>query len=150
MGEPFGIIVQILAIIAAVFGLVAGIVGFFNFDSFVSVIMNAFVIVFSLTLLSVELYVFSWIKYFGFLIKAWGKAAVYLFMGALLFAPKGFGLACAIIFWILFVIYVIFAIILQAAAPPLFQRSDLPNISSSSNDYYNDNSSTTIIITESA
>ena len=102
-----GLIVQIIAIVAAVFGIVAGIVGFFDFASFVSVVMNLFVILISLLLLSVEIYIFSWMRYFGFLIKPWGKAAVYLFMGALLFAKKGFGLACAIIFWVLFFLYLI-------------------------------------------
>ena len=139
----FALVVQIIAIVAAVFGIVAGCVGFFNFASFVSVVMNLFVILFFLVLLSVELYIFSWIKYFGFLLKPWGKAAVYLFMGALLFAKRGFGLACAIIFWVLFIFYVIISIFLHGAAPPIFQRKNVPNVSSNSDDYYTITTTTT-------
>lgn len=129
-------IVQLLAIAASILGIVAGFILFLKFNSFISTIMGLFDILFSLGLLSVELYVFSFMRYFGFMLTWWGKATMYLLMGALLFSKKGFFLFCSIVFWILFVAFIVIQILMHGSKRPIFQKTE-PNLNTSSSEYFN-------------
>ncbi|KAH0790931.1 COPI associated protein [Histomonas meleagridis] len=75
----------------------------------------------ALALGCVEVYVFQFFRYFALILKVWGKAIMYFFIGALLFSTHGFGLACTIIYWICAVGYGIVAWFFPVPAPPLLQ-----------------------------
>ena len=132
---------QIIAIVAAVFGVCSGFVTMFTGGSygFILFVRGIYTIIFALALGCTEFYVFSFFSYFGFLLKLWGKGIMYLFMGALLFATSGFGLACAIIYWACAVIFGIVGIFFPVSAPPLLQgglRGEEPEIHVSSSKIY--------------
>ncbi|OHS95974.1 hypothetical protein TRFO_37869 [Tritrichomonas foetus] len=68
-----------------------------------------------------EVYIFAFFKYFGFLLKPWGKALMYLFVGALLFQKNGFELFCGIIYWALAVVFCVMGFLIKQMPPPLMQ-----------------------------
>ncbi|KAH0789744.1 COPI associated protein [Histomonas meleagridis] len=132
---------QVIALVAAVFGIVAGFVTMFTGgdQGFILFVRGVYTIIFALALGCIEVYVFKFFGYFGFLLKLWGKGLMYLFMGALLFATSGFGLACAIIYWACAVIYGILGIFFPVSAPPLLQggfRGSEPDVHVSSSEIY--------------
>ena len=132
---------QVIALVAALFGIIAGFITMFTGGSngFILFIRGVYTIIFALVLGLIEVYVFSFFGYFGFLLKLWGKGIMYLFVGALLFATSGFGLACAIIYWACAVIYGILGIFFPVSAPPLLQggfRGYPPEIHVSSSEIY--------------
>lgn len=139
----FPFILQIVALVAAVFGIASGLVHMFTGggDGFVHFVRGVYTIIFALALGCVEVYIFGFYKYFGFLLKSWGKGIMYLFMGALLFATSGFGLVCAIIYWVLAVFFGIVGIFIPVTNPPFLQgtfRGSEPNIQVSSSEIYKD------------
>lgn len=122
MNCSVALIVQIVSIIAAIFGIIAAFIGMFTGTvTFVGIVRGIYTIIFCVFLILCEIYIFSFFKYFGFMFKNWGKALAYLFMGAMLFSSHGFGLACAIIFWILTIAYFVLAFIIKKVSPPLLQ-----------------------------
>lgn len=114
------LILQILSIALGVYGIIAGIVMMTN-GSFRSIIMGVFVIIFGVALILVEVYIFGFFSYFGFLMKQWGKAIMYLFLGALLWGTSGMGLANVIIFWAAAIAYFIFAFVIPIVNAPILQ-----------------------------
>ena len=115
-------IFQVIAICASLFGIVVGIVQMIVEAVFViSAIRNVFAIVFCLFLLCIELYIVSFCKSFGCSLKMWGKGLMDLLVGALFFQTKGIGLAAAIVFWALAVVFGILAYFLPVTALPVFQ-----------------------------
>ncbi|OHT07182.1 hypothetical protein TRFO_01318 [Tritrichomonas foetus] len=116
----YTLILQIISILAGIFGVVAGVIRCFSggFGGFINGIIT---ILFALFCLICEIYIFSFFRYFGFMFKNWGKGCMYLFMGALLFATSGFGLVCAIIFWALAIVYFVLAFFAKAVSPPVLQ-----------------------------
>ena len=127
---------QIFSICAGVFGVIMGIVMIFEYFSIPSVILDAFVIFFSLCIIFSEVYVFQFFKYIAFIITFWGKAILYLSMGFFLFSTHGIGLVAAIIFWALTVFYIIVAIITRSASPPILQKNKQPEFESTDADYF--------------
>lgn len=115
-------IFQVIAICASIFGVIVGILQMIMEAILViSAIRNVFAIVFCLFLLCIELYIFSFFKYFGFILKMWGKGLMYLLVGALFFQTKGIGLGAAIVFWVLAVVFGILSYFLPVASLPAFQ-----------------------------
>lgn len=116
------LIIQICAICADIFGIVAGFVRIFtSFINFISLVRGIYTILLAGILLLGELYIFKFFRYFGFFFKNWGKALAYLFMGAALYSGKGFGLFCAIIFWAVAVAYFILGFFFKRVSYPFFQ-----------------------------
>jgi hypothetical protein len=116
------LIVQFCAILAGIFGVVAAFLIIFNNPSgFNDWIRGLYALFFCLTLIELEFYVFGFHKYFGFLLKSWGKGLMYLFVGALLFATSGYGLWCSIVYWAVAVVFGIVAIFVPIASRPLLQ-----------------------------
>jgi hypothetical protein len=106
-------------------------------EAFVRFVRAAYTIVFCAALVCVEVYAFPFFKYFGVLLKMWGKAIMYLFVGALLYWNSGFGLACAIIYWILAVAFGIAGYFFRFASLPLMQRAgNPPDVGVSSSQIY--------------
>ena len=113
---------QIIAICVSLFGIIAAIVLMvITAIDFIGAVRHIFTIIFCLALFMLEIYIFSFFKYFGFLLKCWGKGLMYLLVGALLFQTSGFGLFCAIAFWVLAVVFGILAYFLPVMAVPAFQ-----------------------------
>ena len=134
-------IFQIIAICVSLFGIIAAIVLMvIAAVDFVGAVRHIFTILFCAALLLIELYIFSFFKYFGFLLKCWGKGLMYLLVGALLFQTSGLGLFAAIVFWILAVVFGIIAYFLPVTALPLFQGGvcgkSPPDVSVTANDVY--------------
>jgi hypothetical protein len=132
--------IQLSAILIGVLGVVAGIIQIFyigsGMDAFVGFVRAIYAIIFCLTLISVEIYVLPFFKYFGFLLKLWGKGLMYVFVGGLLFWNYGLGLACAIFYWIMAIIFGIIGIFFPVGAPPLAQRAARPDVAVSSSEIY--------------
>ena len=114
---------QIVAIILALIGIFEGIATLFLIGDFNTCIRGIYAIIFALVLGCVEIYVFSFFGYFGFLLKFWGKGIMYLIMGFLVFSAKAaeFVIAFAVIFWVCGVLFIIIGIFFPVAAPPLMQ-----------------------------
>ena len=89
--------------------------------NFVAVVRNIFVLLFCAVLLILEIYIFRFVRHFGFLLKPWGKGIMYLLVGALLFQTSGLGMIAAIVFWGLAIVFCIVSIFLPVVALPAFQ-----------------------------
>lgn len=116
----FNFVLQIICIILGVYGIIAGIV-LMATGTFRGIIMGAFVVVFGVCLILVEVYIFSFFSYFGFLLKSWGKAIMYLFLGALLWGTSGIWLANVIIFWAAAIAYFVLSFFFPVVSVPLMQ-----------------------------
>lgn len=76
-------------------------------------------------------------KYFGFLLKLWGKSIMYICVGCLIFNTDELAqVIIASCFWVLAVIYFIMNFVISGVNPPVFQRNTIPNVTTSSDDYY--------------
>jgi hypothetical protein len=116
------LVVQICALVVSVFGIVASFLIMFDHPAgFTGWMRGVYVLFFCVVLAEVEFYVFAFHRYFGFLLKNWGKGLMYLFVGALLFADSGYGLWCSIIYWVLAVVFGIVAFFVPVAARPMLQ-----------------------------
>jgi ABC-type transport system involved in multi-copper enzyme maturation permease subunit len=102
------------------------------------IIFDVFLILFCLAIILSEIYVFEGMRYFAFILTIWGKGLMFLFMGFFEFRSAGIGLAAAIFFWVLFVVYVILFCIVGSSAPPLVQSNNPPEFQISDADYYKD------------
>lgn len=134
-------IIQCIAIVAGLFGVIASIVSLCsNSLTFVGLVRFIYTFALSGILLSLEIYIMPFMKYFGFMLKTWGKGLTYLFVGALLFASKGFQLFCSILYWILAIAFGIVAFFFPLAAPPLLQggvkENPRPELSVKSSELY--------------
>ena len=136
--EILSTILQYVAIVAGVFGIIVAFVCIFKYFSVGGLIVDIFVIFFCVCIVLSELYIFDFFKYIAFIITFWGKGILYLFMGFFLFSSHGIGLIAAIIFWALFVLYLIVGFLVKSYNPPLFQKNSQPNFSVSEGDYFND------------
>jgi hypothetical protein len=116
------LIVQICALLVGVFGVVAAFLIMFDHPAgFTGWVRGVYALLFCLVLIEVEFFIFSFHKYFGFLLKNWGRGLMYLFVGALLFGTEGYGLWCAIIYWALAVVFGILSFFIPVAARPILQ-----------------------------
>lgn len=129
---------QIVSIVAGCFGIIVAIVCLIKWFSVPGLIMDIFVILFSLIIIASEVYVFDFFKYFAFILVFWGKAIFYLFMGFLLFSTSGIGLVAAIIFWALFIAYIILHFVFHITSVPIMQKNSPPSFETSNTDYFND------------
>ena len=135
------IVIQIACIIAGVFGVFASIVFMAKFaHGFLPIIRSLFTLLLCIALIVVEFYLFPFVKYFGFILKAGGKSLAYLFIGGCLFGKGGFPLACAIIYWILAIALCIMEFLFPQMALPILQggyrEGDRPDLSISSSKLY--------------
>lgn len=135
-------IIQIACIFIGAFGIIASIVNLAKYARGVApVIRTLFTLLLCVALILVEIYLFPFVKYFGFILKPCGKALVYLFIGGCLFYKKGFPLFCAILYWVLAVIFIIMVFLLPQIALPILQGGykdyyDLPDLSIDSSTIY--------------
>lgn len=138
------LIIQLVAIAADIFGIVAGFVRIFiSFLNFLNVVRSIYTIILAGILLLGELYIFKFFRYFGFFFKNWGKALAYLFMGAALFEETVFGWISAIIFWAVAVAYFILGFFFKTVSYPLFQGglcgNPPPSMALESTEIYDEN-----------
>jgi hypothetical protein len=116
------LIVQLSALIVGTFGVIASLLILLQRpDTVTGWIRGIFALFFSFVLIEIEFYVFGIHRYFGFLLKNWGKALMYLFVGALLFQMSGYGLWCAVVYWGLALIFGIIGIFVPIAQRPVLQ-----------------------------
>jgi hypothetical protein len=116
------LVVQVCAIVVGLFGVIASFLIMFDHPgSFINWVRGLYALAFALVLIELEFYVFGFHKYFGFLLKNWGKACMYLFVGGLLFWKSGYGLWCGIIYWVMAVVFGIVSFLVPVAARPLCQ-----------------------------
>ncbi|KAK8870722.1 hypothetical protein M9Y10_008609 [Tritrichomonas musculus] len=137
----FRFIIQIACIIVGVFGIIAAIVIMAKYaHGFFPIIRSLITLLLCVALICVEVYLFPFVKYFGFIIKTGGKALSYLFIGGCLFANSGFPLFCAILYWILAVAFGIMAFLVPNLALPLLQGGykdgELPDLSLTASELY--------------
>ena len=132
--------VQITSIVAGSFAIVIGIYCMFDLNDgsskFKQFILNAFLVVFGVGIVMIEVYLFEIVKYFGFMLRNWGKALLYLFMGCFVFWTKGIRLVASIIFWVLSVIYFVFFFLKTPLAAPLLQKNTGVAFEVTNDDYY--------------
>ena len=132
--------VQITSIVAGAFAVVIGIYCMFDLNDgspkFQQFILNAFLVIFGVGIMMIEIYIFDFAKYFGFMLKTWGKSMMCLFMGCFVFWTRGIRLVAAIIFWILSIFYFVFIFISAGIAPPLLQRNSGVAFEVTNEDYY--------------
>jgi hypothetical protein len=126
--------VQILSIVAGAFGVAVGLHNAIRWPH--TLVVSIFTIIFGLLVILVEVYVLPQFKYIAFLLTMWGKAATYLFMGFLVYANSGLQLAAAIVFWVLFVVYLIVFFVTKSSSPPLLQKGLPPSFATTEGDYY--------------
>ena len=136
MGFSLGLIIQFVAIVAGVLGIACSLYCIFKYFSVGGLILSIFTIIFCLIIIAVEVYIFEFFKYFAFILTFWGKGIMFLFMGFFIFSRDGFQLTCAIIFWVLFIIYVISFFIAKSSTKPLMQKEGPPQFTFSSSDVY--------------
>lgn len=134
-------VIQCIAIVAGLFGCIAAIVGLCTHSfTFVGFVRFVYTFIFSGLLLSLEIYIMPFIKYFGFMLKTWGKGLMYLFVGALLFGSGDFEIFCSVLYWILAVAFGIISFFVPLAAPPLLQggikNGQRPELSVKSSELY--------------
>ena len=129
-------IVQIVSIIAS--GLGAGIsiltliLYSYNYQGFV---ICVYVFLFCACLLLSEIYIPGFFKYFGFLLKNWGKAFMYILLGFLFFNTSSLiHIITGIAFWALSIFYVILSITANGIAKPLLQNEI--SLQTTNADYY--------------
>ena len=129
---------QIASIIAAIFGIVVSIIELATYHiDFTSCIVIIYVLIFCLLLLLVEIYIPNFLRFFGFLLKNWGKALTYLFVGFLFFNPhRTFNIIVGVVFWVLAIIYLILTFITKGIAKPLAQRNSTITLSTTNGDYW--------------
>lgn len=131
------LIVQIISIIAAVFGIVFTCIEISKVPGFSTMILDILILLFCLMLLMVEIYIFSCFRFFGFLLKNWGKALSYLIMGLLIFNENDtLRLVAGIVYWVLAIMYLIFTFICKGISYPLAQRGGVVTLQTSTSDYY--------------
>lgn len=137
MNFPLKLLVQIVSIIAAAFGMVISIIEITYLVNFTHVVYNVLICFLCAMLLLVEIYIFPCFRFFGFLLKNWGKALSYLLMGLLTFNEHDkLRLAAGIVFWILAGFYLIFQFVTKGISYPLAQRGGVVTLSTSTSDYY--------------
>lgn len=136
MEFSLGLIIQFIAILAGVLGIVCSLYCIFKYFSVGGLILSIFTIIFCLIIIAVEVYIFEFFKFFAFILTFWGKGIMFLFMGFFIFSRDGFQLTCAIIFWVLFVVYLISFFIAKSSTKPLFQAGGPPSFTFSSNEVY--------------
>lgn len=134
-------IIQIACIVVGAFGIIASIIVLAKYArGFFPVISTLFTLFLCVALIIVEVYLFSFIKYFGFILKPGGKALAYLFIGGCLFEKSGFPLFCSILYWILAVAFCVMAFLVPQLALPILQGGykdgDLPDLKVDSSSIY--------------
>ena len=121
---------------ASVFGMTIGIITISNSQLNTKIILPLYLTFFSALLFLVEIYIFSCFRFFGFLLKNWGKSFTYLFLGVLIF-PQNDKLTniTSIVFIVLAIIYFVFSFTVNGIARPLAQTGSIA-LTTSSSDYY--------------
>jgi len=130
------LVIQVVSIIAASFGIVISLMRFGKTSGFENFVMTLFVLFFSVLLLSVEVYIIPIFRYFGFLLKSWGKACTYLILGFFIWGNDDLGKIAAYVFWVLCGVYFVFTFITTGIARPLLQKTGDINLSTSQSDYF--------------
>ena len=127
---------QIISIIASAFGIAIAIVIMVqNGGSWTTYIIPIYVLFFCIMLFVVEIYILPCFRFFGFLLKNWGKGATYLLLGFLIFNPNvTLNIVAGVIFWILAVLYIILSFVAKGIARPLAQKT--VSLSTSNADYW--------------
>jgi hypothetical protein len=128
--------VQILTIIAGIWGIIVAIIFVITESDLGGIIFNAFLMLFCCLLIMSEIYVAAIMRYVAFIQTIWGKGCFFLFMGFFEFRQQGVGLAAAISFWILFILYVILFCVIGGTAPPLTQTNNPPQYETTEEEYY--------------
>lgn len=134
--EILSTILQYLAIVAGVFGVIVAFVCIVKYFSVGGLIVNIFVIFFSVCIVLSELYIFDFFKYIAFIVTFWGKGILYLIMGFFLFGGEAIQIIAAIVFWVLFILYLVVGFLVKQYNPPLLQKNSQPTFSISEADYF--------------
>ena len=129
------LVIQIVSIVAAVFGIVFSCMSFSSSTLSIKVI-SAFILFLSLMLLFVEIYIIPFFRFFGFLLKPWGKACTYLFVGFFLYKRPSYGSFAGVLYWTLAVIYFFISFLTNGIARPLLQQTGDIQLTTGANDYF--------------
>ena len=136
MGLSLLQIVQIISIIGSAFGIIIGILKLIKFGNFAGFVVGFYTLFLCVCLFSVEIYIISCFRYFGFMLKNWGKGCCYLLLGLLIFNTKEpLCLVAGIIFWVLAVLYFVLTFVAKGIAKPLAQKGEI-KLETSNDDYY--------------
>ena len=130
------LVIQVVSIIAASFGIIISLMRIGKISRFENLVMTLFVLFFSILLLSVEVYIIPVFRYFGFLLKSWGKACTYLILGFFVWGLGDLENVAAYVFWVLCGVYFVITFITTGIARPLLQKTGDINLSTSQSDYF--------------
>ena len=133
-------IFQIIHIVMAALGVAIALYWMIVAPSVVSIVSSiAHLFLIALLLLS-ELYIFSFFKYFGFILKLWGKGALCIYYGCCFAGTGTFGWIATVVFWVIGIIDIILGIVVKTGvSKPLLQKGDV-DLSTNSSDYYGNES----------
>ena len=130
-------ILQLTCIISGILGITTSFYQFIAISNLPSFILGSFVIVFSIFLISAEIYIFSFFKYFAFILTNWGKSILYLFIGALLYNSNYLiNLICSFLFWLLFIFFILMEFYVGKVSIPLYQKEDLIDLDVKTNEFF--------------
>ena len=131
----FSLIIQILTILLSLLTIaisisVLSLEVYFRFDDF-GVCLTC--IILSLLVIATELYAVNIYKYFMFLFTLWGKAAIFIAMGLLLFdLTNTMRIGTAAVLWFFGLAYIVLYFIgLKKLNPPLLQKNLSLNVQQS-------------------
>ena len=134
MGCSLLFAVQITSLVASIFGVVISVYSLVASHSWEGIIRGIYVLFFSACLFLVEIYIPPCFRFFGFLLKNWGKGATYLILGFIFFSKDTLNTITSIVFWVLAVLYFVLSFVAKGIAKPLAQSTI--TLSTSNADYY--------------
>ena len=131
-------IIQILSIVASSLGIYYGFTLFQYSGNLERLINSLFVLFFCILLLFVEIYIFPFFRFFGFLLKPWGKGVTYLILSFFINSRNQnlFEQITQISFWVLAGIYIIFTFASNGIAKPLLQQNTEIHLTTNQKDYF--------------
>lgn len=129
--------IQYTSILACVIGIIAAVVRMINVAAINTIIANIFCILFCSMIIASDVYICpAFFKYVAFMCTAWGKSAMYLFLGFFVFGNDTLGIFASVLFWIMFVGYLIVCFMVKGTPAPICQRSGAPEFETKDSDYY--------------
>lgn len=83
-----------------------------------------------------DIYVLTPFRYFGFLLKLWGRGFVYILSGCIIFDhTNALRLICSIFSWIVGIGYIVLQFTMKRVPLPLAQK-EIPSLTATEQDYF--------------
>ena len=129
-------LVQIVSIVVSIFGIIIGVQKIQVYRYFSSLVISLFFTFCCVLLLFVEIFIIPCFRFFGFLLKPWGKAFTYLFLSFLITGNDTFSNITQVVFWILSVIYFLLSFLTNGISRPILQQTGEIYLTTAPNDYF--------------